>query len=132
MPRENVEVVRRIYSEVSASGQLPPELFEVGCVTDWTEVSPDFGILHGVDACQRALSSYFETFEDFGVKVEEVLHADDDRVVTAVRDGGRMKASDAEVWNQFFHAWTLRNGKVVRLSSHTDKERALKAAGLRA
>jgi ketosteroid isomerase-like protein len=101
------------------------------CVTDWTEVSPDFGVLHGVGASQQALASDFETFENFHVEAEEVLYADDERVVTAVRDGGRMKASDAEGWNRFFHAWTLRNGKVVRLSSHTESARALEAAGLR-
>jgi ketosteroid isomerase-like protein len=36
----------------------------------------------------------------------------------------------AEVWNQFFHIWTLRDGRIVRLSIHTDRNRSLEAAGL--
>ena len=58
-------------------------------------------------------------------------HADEEQVVTCVRDGGRIKGSDAEVWNRFFHVWTFGDGKIVRLSIHTDKNRALEAAGLR-
>ncbi len=61
MSQENVEVVRRIYQEVSARHVLPHELFHPECVTDWTQVSPDFGVLQGVDASQEALASYFET-----------------------------------------------------------------------
>ena len=41
-----------------------------------------------------------------------------------------MKGSDAEVWNDLFHVWTFRDGRVLRISSHNDKRRALEAAGL--
>jgi ketosteroid isomerase-like protein len=59
-----------------------------------------------------------------------VIHADERLVVTAARDGGRLKGSDAEVWNDFFHVWTFRNGKVTRRSSHGMRSHALEAAGL--
>jgi ketosteroid isomerase-like protein len=74
---------------------------------------------------------YWETFEDFHYEIEEVIHADETHVIAAVRDGGRMKGSDAEVWTRFFDVVTFRNGKVLRLSAHLDKNRALEAAGLR-
>src|SRR5436190_23833413 len=131
MSQENVEIVLRIYQQVSAHHLLPKDLFDPACVTDWTEVSPDFGVLQGVRDADEALASYFETFESFHVEAEAVLHADAERVVTVVRDGGRMKASEAELWNRFFHAWTFRDGKVVRLSSHTAREGAFEAVGLR-
>ena len=51
-------------------------------------------------------------------------------MINVVRDGGRMKGTDAEVWNRFFHNWTFRDGRAVRLSIHTDRNRALEAAGL--
>ena len=41
------------------------------------------------------------------------------------------QGSDAEVWNRYFNAWTFREGKIVRVSSHTGRMRALEAAGLR-
>ena len=59
-----------------------------------------------------------------------MIHADEGQVVTAIRDGGRIRGSDAEVWNRYFHVYTFRDGKIIRLSIHTDKNRALAAAGL--
>ena len=64
------------------------------------------------------------------VELMEVIHADERLVVTAARDGGRLKGSDAEVWNDFFHVWTFRDGKVTRHSSHSKRSQALEAAGL--
>ena len=74
---------------------------------------------------------YWETFDDFRYEIEEVIHADENQVVAAVRDGGRMRGSDSEVWTRFFDVFTFRNGKVLRTSAHLDKDRALEAAGLR-
>jgi ketosteroid isomerase-like protein len=129
MSQENVEVVKRIYEELNSHRAFPPELFASDFVIDLTEVSLDFRVLHGVQASQRALAPYFGTFDEFHVAAE-VLHADEHRVLTAIRDGGRIRDGGAEIWNRYFHAWTLRGGKVVRLSSHTDRDEAFKAVGL--
>jgi ketosteroid isomerase-like protein len=97
-----------------------------------TDVSPQFGeVIPGLEAAQEVLHDYWEAFEDFHVELEEVLHADEEQVVDAVRDGGGIRGSDAEVWNRFFHVWSFVDGKIVRLSIHTDRNRALEAAGLR-
>src|SRR5512133_54490 len=130
MAHENVEIVGRIYREVTASRVMPRELFDADVETDLTHVTPDFGVLHGYHASQDALGPYWEMFESFHIELEEVLHADERQVVTAVRDGGRISEGDAEVWNRFFHVWTFSDGKVVRLWIHTARNRALEAAGL--
>ena len=130
MSEENVEIVRRIYEGVNADRLQPPELFDADYEMDLTQFSVDFGVLQGYDAAQGALTSYWETFEDFRTELDEVIHADETQVVTAIRDGGRVKATDAEVWNRFFQVWTLRDGKAIRLRVYTDKVRALEAAGL--
>jgi ketosteroid isomerase-like protein len=69
-------------------------------------------------------------FEHFQIELDEVIRADEECVVTEVHDGGRLPGSDSEVRNHRFHAWTFRNGKVIRLSSHSDRVRALEACGL--
>jgi len=131
MSQENVEVVRRIYSEVSSHGRAPAEVFDPDYALDLTNAKPDLGVLQGFEAAEAALREYWATFDKFHVDLEEIIHADDQHVVTAVRDGGRLRGSDAEVWNRFFHVWTFRDGKVVRRSSHADRQQALAAAGLR-
>ena len=62
------------------------------------------------------MREYWETFEAYHVEIDEVIYADEGRVVDVVRDGGRMRGTDAEVWNRFFHVWTFADGRIVRLS----------------
>ena len=131
MSEENVEIVRRIYDEVVARPEATRELYHPDFEYDATDLPLDVGVIRGFDAANESLRSYFESFEDFYVELEEVIHADEERVVTEVHDGGRIPGSDTELRNHRFHVWTFRDGKVVRFSSHLDKNRALEAAGLR-
>jgi ketosteroid isomerase-like protein len=130
MSHENEAVVRRIYTEVNAHGRPPALFFDPEYAVDLTHAAPDLGIIHGVEASEAALAGYRETFDSFRIEVTEVIHADEKHVVTAVRDGGRLKGSDAEVWNRFFHVWTFRDGRIIGRSSHGERDQALEAAGL--
>ncbi len=131
MSEENIEVVRRVYEGVTARLKVHRELFDPDLELDQTEVPLDVvGVSRGLEAAEESLREYWETFEDFQIEVEEVMHADEAQVVTAVRDGGRIRGSDAEVWNRFFHVWTFGNSKIIRLSIHMDRNQALEAAGL--
>ena len=130
MSQENVENVRRAYESVNATLELSRELYDPDVEFHVEDVSVEFGVIRGLEPAQEALREYWQAFENFHVEVIEVLHADEDRVVTSVEDGGRMKGSGAEVWNRLFHVTTFRDGKIVRFSSHTDRNRALEAAGL--
>ena len=130
MSQENVETVRRAYEWVTAHRELPKELFAPDWELDITDVSAEVvGVVRGLEATE-AMRPYWETFEAFHVEIEEVIHADEGQVVDVVRDGGKIKGSEAEVWNRFFHVWTFGDGKIVRVSIHTDRKRALEAAGL--
>jgi ketosteroid isomerase-like protein len=130
MSEENVELIRRVYAGVTARKATPRELLASDYEVDAGELSPERGWPRGYEAAEEAMSEYWQTFDDFHVDLEEVIHADEERVVTAVRDGGRMSGSEQEVWNHFFHVWTISGGKIARLSIHNDRERALRAAGL--
>lgn len=134
MSQESVEVVRREYQRINTDYKVEyegkREPFDPDYEFDATDVAAGMGVIRGYNAVQDALHDYWDMFEGFHIELKEVLHADENRVVTAVRDGGRMKGSDAEVWNDLFHVWTFRAGKVARVSAHNDKSRALEAAGL--
>jgi ketosteroid isomerase-like protein len=130
MSEGNVETVRRVYEGVNTRLVVPRELFDPDYEFDNTELWPDVVEVLGFDAAQETMREYWETFEAYRVELEEVIYADERLVVNVVRDGGRMAGTDTEVWNRFFHLWTFRDGKVVRLSIHTDRSRALEVAGL--
>src|SRR5262249_55003547 len=128
MSEENVEIVRRVYEQVSAhEWDAPSELFDAEYEVDLTDAGPDLGVISGVEASEAALRGYTETFEDFRIELIEVVHVDEQHVVTAVRDGGRLKGSDTEVWNPFFHVWTFHDGKISRRSSERQQEQCLEA-----
>jgi ketosteroid isomerase-like protein len=130
LSEKNVETVRRVYEGVNTRLETPRELFDPDYEFDNTELWPDIAGVLGFEEAQETMREYWETFDAYRVEIEEVIYADEGRVVNLVRDGGRMKGSDAEVWNRFFHVWTLRDGKIIRLSVHTDRSRSLEAAGL--
>jgi ketosteroid isomerase-like protein len=127
---EKVAVVRRIYDMIPAMPEAIRDLYFPDFEMDLTEVAWDVGVVRGLDAADAALRPYYETFDDFHIEIDEVIHADQEHVITALHDGGRMRGSDSEVRNSRFHVWTFRDGKVVRLSAHADKDRALEAAGM--
>jgi ketosteroid isomerase-like protein len=128
MSSDNVDAVRRVYEVFAASGQPPWELFASDAVMDARDASPDILVLRDRRRAADAFASYVRTFERYTVQLEEVIRADAVHVVTVVRDGGRIRGSDAEVWNRFFHVFTFRDGKIVRWSTHTDRDRALSLA----
>jgi ketosteroid isomerase-like protein len=120
MSEKNVETVRRVYEGVNARMEVPRELFDPAYEFDNTELWPDLSEVLGFDAAQDAMREYWKTFEAYHVEIEEVIRADEGRVVVVVRDGGRMRGADTEIWNQFVHDWTFLDGRIVRLSVHTD------------
>ena len=131
MSEANVEVVKRGYEASNQTGELSPDVFAADFVLDLTDAAPDFGALRGIKASQQALRGYTETFDEFRVEIEEVVHTDARQVVTAVSNSGRMRGSDSQISSSFFHVFTLEDGKVVRWSVHVDRDQALEAAGLR-
>ena len=130
MSQENVEAVQQAYEGANDRLEFPKGLFDPDWELDVTDVAPDVdGVLRGLPT-QEAFREYWEIFEDFHIEVEEVIHADEEQVVTAVRDSGRLRGTDAEVSNRFFHVWGFGDGKIIRMSVHADRNRALEAAGL--
>ena len=130
MSEENVEVVRRIYDDYVDRPEAVREFYAPDFEMDFADTSLDFGVVRGFDAAYEALPTYFESFEAFRIDVEELIYADERLVIAAALDQGRMRGTDANVRNHRFHVWTFRDGKVVRLSTHLNRQQALEAAGL--
>jgi len=91
MGQDNVETVTRIYEDIPNSDPNDPmrALYAPHFELDQSDVAPDGDVAVGFEAADAAIREYWATFEDFSVKLEEVIHADEEQVVTRVRDGGR-------------------------------------------
>ena len=131
MSEENVEIVRRIYDVVNASGLGAVGDFlhaDVEAVppSDW----PEGAVVRGREQVREMARQWMETFEEFRVEPERYLDAGAENVVVYVRDSGRVRGTDTEIDTHLVHVWTLNHGKVVRCQLFTDEGPALEAAGL--
>src|SRR6476619_2099124 len=130
MSQENVGVVRRCnrYWADRDLSQMP-ELVDPDVVIDLSRnvFNPD--VYRGYDGIERLVAGVDEMWERFELDVEEVLDGGD-TIFTATRISGRGR-DGVEVDMPLFQIWTIRDGKVVRMTGgYREREDALEAAGL--
>ena len=132
MSRENVEIVRSIYSarqrgDIDAAAEFwHPEI-------SWRAVEgapDDVGEMHGIEAARRYIEDWFDTFDDFRSEPEELIDAGDDQVVAVIQIFGRAQSSGIPTEMRYASVSTIRDGKVVRVREYATRAEALKAAGL--
>ena len=127
MSQENVEVVRRLW-DAFARGDLDGvfALSDPHVVMVTLEERP----LYGRDAVRENHERWIETWEDADATVEEAVGIRD-HVFLVGRISGRGRASGVEVEARMYDAYTLRNGKILRVDEFRTRAEALEAAGLR-
>jgi|SRR5450631_2041706 ketosteroid isomerase-like protein len=136
MSQENVELVvalhrtdlGRVYREDAVwaawSASLAPDFAHVAVNgIDGTTVATD------AEGMRRAWLSWVAPFVTYRQEVEEAIDCGD-RVVVHVNHFGRVETGTGEVKLSGAGIWTVRDGKVVRLESYSDRSEALKAVGL--
>src|SRR6476469_6875018 len=129
MSQENVETVRAIY-ECWSRGDFRATADKVAPDFEWKQVHGvvEPGSHVGADA-NRALRSIFEIYDDFRVEAEEYIDAGDVVVVVA-HARGTARGSGLHTDQRFAFAWTVRDGRPVRMEQYRTREEALKAVGL--
>ena len=139
VPRENVELVRRLYAELASEGST--DEFEQRLTDDALSRFLDPGIewvpmshsllavesYRGFDGVRRFWGQFLSTWESYGVELLSV-HDAGDRVAVVVRIVGR--ANELEIDETQSSLLTVRDGRVVRVQAFADPEAAREAAGL--
>jgi ketosteroid isomerase-like protein len=132
MASTNVDLVRSIYAawergDFRFVDWAHPEIEFV--IAD----GPEPGSWTGVAGMTEGFRSMASAWEDFRGEAEEYRELDDERVLLLTRRSGRGKTSGLELGDvgaksaQVFH---VRGGKVTRLITYWDRERALADLGL--
>jgi ketosteroid isomerase-like protein len=126
----NVDIVRATVEAYEADdfdalrGMLQPELE----VHEWPE-GPDQRVYHGVDGIFRAREEWSKAWEE--LRSETLGYVDaGDRVLGLMRTIGKGRGSSIEIEVDNFAVYTIRDSKVAKVEYFTDREAALKAAGL--
>jgi ketosteroid isomerase-like protein len=132
MSEENVEVVRAVYErwsegDFSISADVLDPLVLFVLPPDF----PDAGTYLGLERLAEYMRGFLEPWTRLTIEAEEISDAGDSVVVAALQRGaGSGSGAPSEL--RYFHVWTFRGRKVIRLENFRERAEALEAAGLRA
>jgi ketosteroid isomerase-like protein len=127
---EAVEAIRPVY-ERWAGGDfgVDRDLFDPEMVLVMRPEFPDAGVYVGLEGLAEYSRGFLEPWTRITIEAEEMIEAGDS-VVVAVRQSGVGSSSGAATELSYFHVWTLRGGRVIRLESIRERPQALAAVGL--
>ena len=101
MSLQNVELVRSALEAFAAASYDPRhargffEYFDPNVEYDISRTNPETQLYYGRDGIIAALEQWSETWDGFKVEVLSLIDADDDHVVSVIRERGRLEGSDA-------------------------------------
>ena len=132
MSQENVEIVRRGYEGFAATGVINPDITTPDFVWDMSNFHgwPEQQTYEGTEEVRGFLSEWIGAWDDWELEAD-AFHDAGDKVVAMMSQRGRSKAAGMPVEMSFAQVWTLRDGKQIRMDMYSDRDEALKAAGLR-
>ena len=125
MSKENVELVRRLFSAIeSEEFQVVLNLFDPE--VEWSATE---GTAHGIEGVVSSFVGWMETWDEHHIEPEEFLECDDGRVLAAIHLSGLGQQSGVSIDQRFFQLYTVREGKVSRMVEYVDRDRAVRALG---
>ena len=131
MSQENVEVVRDVYERWSQGDfRTSVDVFDALVLLVLRPEFPDAGTYLGRERVAEYTRGFLEPWTRLTIEAEDIIEAGDS-VVVAVRQHGVGGGSGAATEFRYFHLWSFRGPKVIRLENFRDRAEALEAAGLR-
>ena len=132
MSEQNVEVVRQGW-EAWFRGDFqglfrhfdPEIVWDLSHFHDWPESS-----YHQIEGVERFLTEWLEVWDQYEVRIDEVLGAPDGRVVTLLWQRGQGRDSGLPLDMEMAQVASFRDGKITRLAQYEDRNEALEAVGL--
>ena len=135
MSQENVEVVRRSYQLFNANALAgASELWDSEIVWHTDPLVPEPGVYSGFDAVRTYLEGFVRAFGAWHIEPCEITDLGGGEVLSVLKVSSRpLGQTDAQT-QIFDWAWivSIQEGKITRVRSFFDKDRAFETAGLRA
>jgi ketosteroid isomerase-like protein len=129
MSEENAEAIRAVYErwgegDFRATLEVADPLFLLVMPPQF----PDAGTYLGVERLAEYTRGFLEPWTRITIEAEEITGAGDS-VIVAVRQRGVGRESGAETELRYFHVWTFRGEKAIRLENFRERSEAFAAAG---
>ena len=131
MSEENVEIVREMTERFNRDGFMPEDLFDPEVEFSNIRESPLPGPYRGYEGLREWREGVFEVVEEGRFEIGDLTDVDEaDAVVFRVRLLGRARHTGIEVDIGWTTVNWLRQGRIYRSESYTDRAEALEVAGL--
>jgi ketosteroid isomerase-like protein len=129
MPDSNLDLVRRVYERWAEGDFQVEDVFDPLVLFVMGKGLPDSGTYLGVEAVRGYTRDFLEPWERITIEAEEMIEAGDSALVAVVQRGTGM-GSGAATEFRYFHVWTFRAGKAIRVDTVRERADAMAAAGL--
>ena len=129
MSQENVQIVRRAHAEFERGNFWVTEIFDPSVRVVWLPAWAQASETVGLDGMARVMKDWMQSWEQVTSVAERVIDAGD-QVVVIAEWRGRGRSSGVFSTLRYGTVWTLRDGKVTSIVTHTDPAEALKVVGL--
>jgi ketosteroid isomerase-like protein len=131
MSQENVELVTARLREFQATLRVgnntaPDFVWDLSTLEGW----PDAAEYFGRDGFNEFIARWTEAYDEFEQRLEDVIDAGDDDVVSVIGQRGRPRGSRSWVHLRFGVVWTVVEGEIKRGRVFRTAEEALEAVGL--
>jgi ketosteroid isomerase-like protein len=131
MSEENVEAVRGVYARWSQGDfRADVDVLDPLVVFVMRPDFPDAGSYLGLERVGEYTRGFLEPWTRLTIEAEEITDSGDS-VVVAVVQRGVGGGSGAATEFRYFHVWSFRGRKVIRLECVRQRADALQAVGLR-
>jgi len=134
MSQENVEMVRRSYQAFNENGLAAVrEIWDPEIVWHTDPLVPEPGVYTGFDAVGTYLEAFIRAFGAWHIHAHEIIDLGGDEVLSVLTISG-LPLGQTDAQTQILDwAWivSVRDGKIARIRSFMDKDRAFEAVGLR-
>ena len=130
MPRENVELVRRLYEAAAARDTATVyEIYDPAVELDNTGlVGMGGGVYRGHDGLREFFRGWHEAWESIEYSYKDLIDAGAEAVIALVNRHATGRVSGAEVERPLALLFTVRDSRVVRVVWFDTLEEALAAA----
>jgi ketosteroid isomerase-like protein len=130
--QENIEVRNEVVRRFAAAFDSDTDAFRdtLHPAIEWFPIEENRTPTKGVEAAMWNRNAWLDTWDEHRLDVEEVIEDGDD-VVVGVHIRARGAGSGVETDVRFYAQFRVRDGKIVYIYDHEDREAALQAAGLR-
>jgi|SRR3954447_318634 ketosteroid isomerase-like protein len=130
MSKTHVETVASAYERWSAGDFVGDvSFFDPALVYEVGSEFPDSGTYAGIERVAAFMNGWLEAWDSVSLEAVE-MHDAGDRVLVGVSQVGKGRSSGISGELRYFHVWTFRDDKVVRLEAIMDRDDAILAAGL--